>query len=64
MSCTPVHSAHARASGNCYWARLSSDNGNLDNILDNNNSSGQSLVTIRASDKYFETSGCNTWTRR
>lgn len=51
-------------SGNCYWARLSGDNGNLDNILDNNNSSGQSLVTIRASDKYFETSGCNTWTRR
>ncbi len=53
----------APVSGNCYWARLSGSNG-LDSIIDNNNSSGQSLVTIQPSDKFFETNGCNTWKRR
>ena len=47
---------------NCYWARLSSPNTN--DIIDNNNSSGQSVVTIRSSDKFFETSGCSEWIRR
>ncbi|TWP36368.1 hypothetical protein [Leekyejoonella antrihumi] len=51
-------------SGNCYWARLRNTNGDLNSILANNNSAGQSLVTILASDRFFETSGCNTWTRR
>ncbi|GAB3587033.1 hypothetical protein [Calidifontibacter terrae] len=50
-------------SGNCYWARMSGPDG-FDDIIDNNNSSGQSVVTIKATDKYFESSGCNTWTKR
>lgn len=50
-------------SGNCYWARLSGTDG-FDDIIANNNSSGQSLVTIKSSDKFFQTNGCNTWTLR
>lgn len=50
-------------SGNCYWARLSSTDG-FDGILANNNTAGQSLVTIKASDKFFETNGCSDWVRR
>ncbi|WP_068260415.1 hypothetical protein [Janibacter limosus] len=51
------------SSGNCYWARLSGSDA-WDNIIDNNNSSGQSLVTIAAGDKFFESSGCSDWTKR
>ncbi|EWT03901.1 hypothetical protein N864_17175 [Intrasporangium chromatireducens Q5-1] len=51
------------SSGNCYWARLSREDG-LGGIIANNNSSGQSVVTIRKTDKYFESSGCSDWTKR
>ena len=50
-------------SGNCYWARLSGSD-SFDNIIDNSNSSGQSLVTIKATDKFFESRGCNAWAKR
>lgn len=50
-------------SGNCYWARLSGSD-SWDDIVANNNSSGQSLVTIAATDKFFESSGCSDWTKR
>lgn len=44
----------------CYWARLSNTNGDLDSIIANHNG-GNSIVTIRKSDKAFETSGCGEW---
>jgi hypothetical protein len=44
----------------CYWARLSNTNGDLDSIIANHNG-GNSVVTIKRSDKAFETSGCGTW---
>jgi len=44
-------------------ARLTGGDG-IDNIIDNSNSSGRSLVTIKASDKLFESSGCSDWTKR
>lgn len=50
-------------SGNCYYARLSGTDG-FDDIITNGNSSGQSVVTIKKTDKFFETSGCNAWTKR
>ncbi|MGN7248932.1 hypothetical protein ACTHQ1_14535 [Janibacter anophelis] len=53
----------APASGSCYWSRLSSSSGS-GNIIDNNISSGQSIVTIAASDAFFETSRCDGWTKR
>lgn len=51
-------------SGNCYWARMKGTSGSMDDIIANNNSAGQSVVTIAASDKVFESSGCNDWARR
>lgn len=50
-------------SNSCYWARLSGFTG--DDIIANDISSpGQrARVTIRSSDKGFETQGCGTWTR-
>lgn len=53
----------APSSGSCYWSRLSSSTGDS-NIIDNNISSGQSIVTISASDAFFETSRCDGWTKR
>ncbi|EWT03342.1 hypothetical protein N865_19205 [Intrasporangium oryzae NRRL B-24470] len=53
----------APASGNCYWERNNGGDG-LDSIIDNDNSSGRSVVTIRKTDKFFKSSGCNDWTRR
>lgn len=51
-------------SGNCYWARLKDDKGSVYSIIDNNNTSGQSVVTIHRTDKFFETNGCNDWKMR
>ncbi len=51
------------ASGNCYWARLNGGDG-LDNIIVNGNTSGPVVVTIKQSDKLFESHGCSDWSRR
>jgi hypothetical protein len=53
------------ASGtNCYWARRSGFGGNVSEIIANNFSSGPQVVTIRSTDRGFETSHrCGTWTR-
>src|SRR5664280_1652948 len=45
----------------CYWARLSSTDGSLGSIIANDVGNGQSVVTIQASDKAFETNRCGTW---
>ncbi|TQM63814.1 hypothetical protein [Humibacillus xanthopallidus] len=50
-------------SGNCYWARLTGGD-SLGSIIDNGNSAGQVVVTIKKSDKFFESSGCSDWTKR
>lgn len=49
---------------NCYWARLKGSGGSFNDIIANNNTSGRSLVTIKKTDKFFETSGCAPWTKR
>jgi hypothetical protein len=43
---------------NCYWARLKGSGGGFGDIIANNNTSGRSVVTIKKTDKFFETSGC------
>jgi len=48
---------------NCYWARLSNTSGSLDAIVANGNSAGPTTVTISATDKAFETNGCQGWVR-
>lgn len=49
---------------NCYWARLKGSGGSFGDIIANNNTSGRSVVTIKKTDKFFETSGCEPWTKR
>lgn len=45
----------------CYWARLSSLDG--DSIIANNLGNGPMTVTIKRSDKGFETANCADWKR-
>jgi hypothetical protein len=45
----------------CYWARLKNLDGDLDAILANNLSDGPQTVTIKKTDKGFETSNCVAW---
>lgn len=47
----------------CYWARLSGTGGELDDIIANDNPSGPAIVTIRSTDKAFESRGCGEWRR-
>lgn len=53
------------AGGHCYWARLSAADGEFTSIIANDNlgPGDQGIVTIKASDKYFETNGCGRWTK-
>ncbi|MFF6982457.1 hypothetical protein ACFZAV_33395 [Streptomyces sp. NPDC008343] len=46
---------------NCYWARLSGTSGEFNEIIANGNTAGPTTVTISASDKAFQTTGCKTW---
>ncbi|MFC8514317.1 hypothetical protein [Streptomyces sp. NPDC057257] len=45
----------------CYWARLSSTSGDVNDIIANESTKGQTTVTISPSDKAFTTNGCKTW---
>lgn len=44
-----------------YWERLSCATGDFDCIIANENTEGQSFVTILKTDKYFSTSRMGTW---
>ena len=46
---------------NCTWQRLKSQNG-PDNVIDQGTVNGQAIVDILATDAYFNSSGCGTWT--
>jgi hypothetical protein len=48
--------------GSCYWARLSNFSGNLSGIIANHFGS-KGVVTIRSSDRGFNSSRCGTWTK-
>lgn len=47
----------------CYWARLSGTSGDLSEILANDNPHGLTTVTVKSSDRAFETHGCKPWQR-
>jgi septal ring factor EnvC (AmiA/AmiB activator) len=53
-----VYQAKSPSSGNCYWARLGSDNGSLDDIIENGNEAGPVTITIAPTDHLIELSGC------
>jgi hypothetical protein len=47
--------------GLCYWARLSGLGGGFNDIIANENPSGQATVQIYSSDKAFQSTRCGTW---
>jgi hypothetical protein len=47
---------------NCYWARTKDASGEFDAIIANANLQGQGRVTVNKGE-YFETTGCQEWTR-
>ncbi|MFJ9537233.1 hypothetical protein ACIRPX_08270 [Streptomyces sp. NPDC101225] len=47
--------------GMCYWERAKDAKGEVDSILANDNVSGTSYVTVKATDKLFKSSGCKDW---
>jgi len=47
----------------CYWARLKNFSGGLNSIIANGNASGPEVVTIKSTDRGFETNDCGNWTR-
>jgi len=59
---TPGTYRNAAAQG-CYWARLKGFGHTLDDILANDNTDVQTVVTIAASDGGFESANCGTWTK-
>jgi hypothetical protein len=62
---TDVKPGTYRTTGNsdgmCYWERAKDAKGEMDSILANDNVSGTSYVTIKATDKIFKSSGCKDW---
>ncbi|WP_405860469.1 hypothetical protein OG407_22025 [Streptomyces sp. NBC_01515] len=62
---TDVKPGTYRTSGNtdgmCYWERAKDASGDTDSLLANDNVSGASYVTVKATDKIFKSSGCKDW---
>ena len=49
-------------SSSCYYSRLSGFGGDLGNIISNENTDEQAIVTIAPTDKGFKSTRCGTWT--
>ncbi|MDH6550762.1 hypothetical protein M2161_004323 [Streptomyces sp. SAI-133] len=47
--------------GMCYWERAKDASGETDSLLANDNVTGTSYVTVKATDKLFTSSDCNDW---
>ncbi|MFE7172033.1 hypothetical protein [Streptomyces sp. NPDC057616] len=62
---TDVKPGTYRTTGNsdgmCYWERAKDAKGEMDSILANDNVSGTSYVTVKATDKLFKSTGCKDW---
>lgn len=57
----PAGTYRTRGGTSCYWARLRNFS-ELNGILANENASGPAVVTIKRTDRGFESTGCGTWT--
>lgn len=55
----------ARGGDGCWWERRTTAGADYDGVIewDGRYESGQVIVTIKSSDKYFVSSDCGTWTR-
>ncbi|GAB6936590.1 hypothetical protein ACQP60_16885 [Isoptericola variabilis] len=49
------------SSAGCYFERRSTAGSSLSGIIANSITFGQTIVTIKSTDKYFVTDGCGTW---
>jgi hypothetical protein len=49
--------------GGCYWERLKGFGGEVDDIIANDNVTGQAIVDIGARDAGFSSTRCGTWTK-
>jgi hypothetical protein len=62
---TDIEPGTYRTSGNtdgmCYWERAEDASGDTGSLLANDNVSGASYVTVKATDKIFRSSGCKDW---
>ncbi|MBY8344855.1 hypothetical protein LXH13_24170 [Streptomyces spinosirectus] len=47
--------------GMCYWERAKDAKGEMNSIIANDNVSGTSYVTVKATDRYFKSNGCKDW---
>lgn len=45
----------------CYWARLSSASGGVNDIIADDDAVGPAIVTVAPSDAAFESNDCGTW---
>lgn len=50
------------SSNMCYWERLSGHSGEIDDIIANELTESQSVVTIAPTDVAFSSTDCGTWT--
>lgn len=51
----------APTSGSCRWARLRGLGGDLADDLERGTTTGRSVVTVRATDSFFQTTNCQNW---
>ncbi|GAB2763394.1 hypothetical protein [Streptomyces bullii] len=62
---TDIKPGTYRTTGNddglCYWERAKDASGEMDSLLANDNVTGTSYVTVKATDKIFTSNGCNDW---
>ncbi len=47
--------------GMCYWERAKDASGEADSLIANDNVTGTSYVTVKATDKLFKSNGCKDW---
>jgi hypothetical protein len=47
--------------GMCYWERAKDSSGEMDSLLANDNVTGTSYVTVKATDKLFSSHDCKDW---
>ncbi len=58
----PAGTYRAKDADGCYWARLKNFSGSFNALIANENSDGPTLVTIKRTDRGFETTRCGRWT--
>jgi len=61
----PKPATGAEGLPSCYWARLKDTNGDVNSIIANDTATaGQTLtVTVKSTDKAFQTTGCGSWVK-